>query len=289
MIVSMLALGGLWLNSERLAAEEREKEESDRKNVAEAGRLKEKHLREAADRQRELAEQNFKLAEEAVDQLLTSISHANLAYDPHLLDFRRDLLEKAGVLPRLAVRGEDQAVRNETAHAFYRLAYVNQVLDDFDNAEKNYQKAIECSEELVKKWPKARNIKKPLRLPGLSLGLLWQLQGRLLDSEHAFVNALKLFGKLVKEDPAERASHQADLANIHLNLGILFLALGQFQDAEPSFDEALRLPLALAPEIDLLARQGLAKVQLNRGIFLWRIGKQTEAEQSLLPGKTLPC
>jgi serine/threonine protein kinase/tetratricopeptide (TPR) repeat protein len=301
-VVSVLTFGVLWLNAERQAAIDREEQQTRLAQTETAGRLEAERLKEIADKQRsraealkeiadkqrDRAEANFELAQDAVNQMLTRVASANLVNEPRMEAVRRDLLEKALAfnLNFLEQQQSDTGLRYETAAAFHRVADIYRSLGRLDDADKNYQSAIARFKELSRAQPENEKYRKELAAGTMERGLVLQLLSHDTDSEKTYLEAIDLFDKLGKDFPQETL-YQEDLSNLQQNLANLYAAAGRLEAAEKGYDKALAIRKALDGKLGKEAshRQRLARVEEGRGAVLWLIGKNTDAELSLVSAR----
>src|SRR5262249_31996490 len=116
---------------ERIANVERQKAEA---SEADATRSRDEAL--AAKAQAELeqkrAQRNFQQAQDAVDQMLTTVGAERLANEPRMEKIRRDLLGRALVFYErfAATEGESTGIRFKTGMAQQRVGDIQEMLGD---------------------------------------------------------------------------------------------------------------------------------------------------------------
>jgi hypothetical protein len=108
--------------------------------------------------QKARAETYLGLAQQSVNEMLSSAGRqqARVAADvPELEAFRKELLEKARVFYDAFEQREpaNDRIRTEMAEAHFRLGDINRLLEDRDEAAKQYQQAILQFAALVHKHP----------------------------------------------------------------------------------------------------------------------------------------
>jgi tetratricopeptide (TPR) repeat protein len=303
-VVSILTFGGLWLNSERQAAIDREqqqtvlakaaveREDMERKARIEADELRKEAQKQAkiageekqiADKQRLRAETNFQHAQSAVNEMLTKVGSTNLANEPRMEAIRRDLLKKALAfyLKFLEDEGSDRTIQYQTALAFHRVGGIYRQLGQLDDADKNYKAALDRFGDLAREQPGEMKYREGQATDTMERGIILQLLSRNAECEQTLKDAIGLFDQLAKAFP-KKTLYQEEMSNLQANLGTLYLSTGRPADAEKCLDTALALRLALNPKLgkEPSHRRALAGVQLDRGLVLFQQGKVGEAEKS---------
>jgi tetratricopeptide (TPR) repeat protein len=202
------------------------------------------------------AEANLRLAKNAVDEMLlaTDRDPARLGADvPEMDEFRRELLGRARRFYAEFIRQkpDNEALRNEMAFAHFQLGHISRMLEDPQEAGKQYQEAIAEFDSLARNSPA-----KPEYRQALANSYNWwgetlrPLSDQYAAAEKAYASALHLQMELVRADP-QNATYQQELARTHYNRGILsgsVAAPGEpaFHTSEADLREAIRLlePLA---------------------------------------------
>jgi serine/threonine protein kinase/tetratricopeptide (TPR) repeat protein len=234
-------------------------------------------------RQRAEAEENFRDALEAVEQLLAEVGEVDLADVPHLEPVRERLLRRAlGFYQRfLARRGADPALRQETARVLGRVGDIQELLGKPGEAEPAYDQAIALLEPLAAGSPGAAGPRRELARCHHNRGVLLKKAGRAAEAEQAFRRALALRAELAGRQPAEPDDRQ-DLAASHYQLGALLAPLaGRRPDAEEAYGQALTVQERLGAEFPDRPRyrRDLARTLNNLGVLQKATGRP-EAEQS---------
>jgi serine/threonine protein kinase len=130
----------------------RESVANERKAVAEAARALDQEA--LTQRQRERAENNFRLAREAVDQMLTRVAE-EMAGKPHMEQIRRALLVDALTFYQgfLQQKSADPSIRHETARAYLRVGRIYILLGRHEEAEAPLKVALGLMEQLSAEFP----------------------------------------------------------------------------------------------------------------------------------------
>jgi serine/threonine-protein kinase len=229
--------------------------------------------------QREEAEENFRQALEAVEQLLAEVGAVDLADVPHMETVRKGLLLRAlGFYRRfLARRGTDPALRQETGRASSRVGDIQEMLGEPAEAEQAYDQAIALLEQPPADAPRRRELARSHH----QRGVLLKKVGRFPEAEQALRQALRLREELAEEFPGQ-ADEQQDLAASRYHLGALLAPLaGRRPEAEQAYRQALAVREQLAagfPERPDYQRE-LARTLNNLGILQQATGR-AEAEKA---------
>jgi serine/threonine-protein kinase len=241
------------------------------------------HERSAAEESRQDAEANFRMARDAVDQMLTRVGFERLADMPHLEAVRRDLLEDACRFYEGFVRNKSSSpsVRQEMGQAYRRLGKIREELGRYAEAEQAFRTALEINCLLASESPAAgRQARGEVARCHNNLGLaLWALQ-RLPEAEAELRQAAQLQEQLAAEVPDEPGYRQ-DLAVTYTKaLGVLLHATGRTQEAEQLFRRGLRLQDQLVADFPAERAYGgeRASTHLNLGTLLAKAKRLAEAE-----------
>jgi serine/threonine protein kinase len=196
-------------------------------------------------KERNLAEANFSMALNAVDEMLTQVGDEKLAYEPRMEEKRQALLQNAlGFYKRfLHERQGDRRLQIETAYAYRRMADVEKLLGNYDAAQSAYLEAIRLFKVLQGK----RSVAEYRRWEAYCwnyLGESQRLSSRPQEAFTSYTNALKLQQKLTQEFP-ELLDYQLELARTHYNVGILWRETNRLQRSEKELREALPILQAL--------------------------------------------
>lgn len=242
-----------------------------------------------AHRENVRADMNLQLAQNAVNQLLSSAGSEQKAREmqdlPEMGEFRKDLLEKAKAFYIIFAEQKptNEEMHKEMAWAHFRLGDINRLLGEDHNkdAVREYQEAIQQFESLAKKHPRDAQYRQGLANSYNWLGetLRPSVNGR-QDAEKAYDSALRLQQQLVQEDP-QNNKYRQELARTYYNRGILHYYIGRFDGSDSDFSEAIRLlqPLAVNKE-DSTPAEELARAYNDLGTLLQHNHRLTEARAS---------
>jgi serine/threonine-protein kinase len=179
--------------------------------------------REAAVRQE--AENNFAIAQKAVDDYLTNVSENILLKEQDSVDLRnmrRDLLQKGLNFYEqfVAQRGDDPLLRRELANAYIRVGDVTQEIASAHQALVAYNSARTIWESLVEANPKEPGLRGRLANCYLAIGKLQLRMQNLQGAMKSLASARAILEPLASSDPAD-LSYQSSLAECYSQIGIV--------------------------------------------------------------------
>jgi tetratricopeptide (TPR) repeat protein len=218
------------------------------------------------------AETNLRLATTAVDELLVTVDRdqASIGADvPQMAELRGELLERAKrfYAQFIVQQPDNEELLREMAIGHYRLGHIHRMLDDPDNATREYGEAITQFGSLTRDHPDNADYRQALANAYNWLGETLRPQpARFSDAQQAYDNALQLQTALVTST-AQNPTYQQELARTRYNRGILLAngpdPAGDARAAE-DFREAIRILEDVVRQSDAAqARQELARVYNN--------------------------
>jgi serine/threonine-protein kinase len=236
--------------------------------------------------QRRLADANFQTALRAVNDMLTEVAEEQLVYEPRMEEKRRRLLEEAEHYYEafLEQKGNDVALRKETALASKRVGDIARLLSKRDQAATAYGSAIEQFKGLAAAHADDPDYR-------FHEAECYNFVGEVLRpidparAEDNYRQAADLFEQLRAQFP-DRPEYRKELANTRDNLGLLFHETRRLPESEKSFREAIALleGLIQAGGDTRDSRHLLARVYLNLGPVLRAADRPAEAEKGYREG-----
>ena len=222
-------------------------------------------------REQARTEVNFRLARDAVDQMLTRLGEVELADVPQMEQVRGRMLDKARTFYEtfLAERGGDRSIRRETGRANLRLGDIEEMLGDYTAAEAAYDRAIALGRTLVAAQPGARDDLRDLASARHKLGVLLKKSNRFSESESALREAQDLRHRLVAARPADPDDQRDEMDSVY-QLGTVLARLGRVKEVETAYAAAVDAERKLAaahPDQRDYPRK-LGRYLNNRGILL---------------------
>jgi tRNA A-37 threonylcarbamoyl transferase component Bud32/tetratricopeptide (TPR) repeat protein len=231
------------------------------------------------------AEKNLQLAENAVDEMLSSAGRqsARVAGDiPQMEEFRKELLDKARGFYATFVAQEpgNEKLRDEMARAHFRLGDISRLLHQPASAAKEYEEAIVQFEKLAADYPQTGGYRESLANSYNWLGETLRAQpSDAAAADKAYVNAVRIQQELVSKNP-DNAEYQRELARSYYNRGILRYSVKNFQDSEADFRAAIqRLEALAAKDADSASSQDLARACNDLAILLRDNERLPEAQE----------
>jgi tetratricopeptide (TPR) repeat protein len=224
----------------------------------------------AARREYARAETNLRLATRAVDQLLLSVDRDPSSIDadvPQMEELRRELLERAKrfYAEFLTQQPSNEEFLQQMASGHFRLGHIHRMLEDPDNAGREYREAIAQFGSLVRDHPANTSYQEGLANSYNWLGETLRLAGA-NGAEEAYNNALGVQTKLVAAS-ADNPTFQQELARTRYNRGILYANgtdAAATAAADMDFREAIRILDGVAQRTNSAqARQDLARAYNN--------------------------
>ena len=221
-----------------------------------------------ARRERDRAETNLQLAKQAVDESLSSAGQQQAresADSPEIEAFRKALLDKAAAFYAVFTRENSGNVklRAEAAWAHSRLGDVNRLLEQQDEAVKEYKLAIASFQALAAQYPNVIEYRQALAYCHNWLGETLRMGLEKAESPDASIlsharkeydEALRLQQQIHDSNPSDAAATQ-ELARSYYNRGILLFDGGDSQGAESDSRTAMSLLEPIAGEAAQGSRQ----------------------------------
>jgi eukaryotic-like serine/threonine-protein kinase len=193
-----------------------------------------------AAREHERAEANLHRSLEAADRMVTQVGE-QLSGRPGVADVRQRLLEEALEFHRgfLQAESHDPAVRQETARAAYRTAWLYLLLGRSNEAEKACEEALRLQKELVAEFPDRDEYQHDLIKTKGCQGSTYSAVGRFSDGLACYNEALTAAEQLTREHPQE-AKYQETLIGL-LNSRGFFHMFTDLKKAEADFRRAVTI------------------------------------------------
>lgn len=243
----------------------------------------ESQARQQAEAAKNLAEQRFALARNAVDKYLNAVAEdPDLSQKHNLHPLRKKLLETAiPFYQQLAAQKpgdpEQQAAQG---HAYWRLARVHEVLGEKKAALEDHQELQTIFERLATEQPTVPEHRQRLADSLNSIGVLLRSLGDRAAARRAFDQAATLQEKLTAEFP-DVSSYPQELARTRENLSILLWDQGDRVAARRAAEEAIKLQRQLVadhPE-EVVHQRELAVSLSNLGTHLRELGQKVDARK----------
>jgi serine/threonine-protein kinase len=200
--------------------------------------------------QRDRAERNFQLAQDAVREYYIRVSEETLLNQPGMQPLRDSLLRQALAYYEqfLNERGDDASLAREVALANFFVGRISEAVDSPAKALPQYEKAAQQQKQLLDRAANGRSrdaLKEEYAQTVNAEGRALQNLQRLDQARQCYEQAAKLREELAAAHP-EDAELARGLASSVMNLGLLELIAGKPAAALPRLERAQGLRLAHA-------------------------------------------
>ena len=230
-------------------------------------------------KERQLAQDNFTQAVDAVERMLNEVAAVDLAEVPQMESVRKKLLLQAKEFYDrfLQNRGSGPQVRYLAGRSLGRLGDIHDMLDEHALAETSYAEARTLLDG------DSMEQRRELARVSNNLGVLYKQLGRFAEAEKALEQALDLRRTLRQESP-DMAEVTQDLAATLYDQGTVLARIANQQSrAREAYREALNLQedLANGHKDNANYRRDQARTLNNLGILLLRV-QCKESEKAFL-------
>ncbi len=234
--------------------------------------------------QRDRAERNFQLAQDAVRRYYVQVSEETLLNQLGMQPLRDALLRQALDYYQqfLAERQDNPQLRREVAQAQFFVGRITETIDSPEKALAHYEQAAEMESRLLAARPNDEALLADYAQTINALGRALQKVQNLDAAREKFEEAAELREKLAAAAPDDAGRARA-LASSVMNLGVVRLAAGEPMAALPILERAQTLRLAHADdEQDGAASQrDLGMGYFNLAAARLALGEPIAAEENL--------
>ncbi|MEM9367709.1 MAG: serine/threonine-protein kinase [Planctomycetota bacterium] len=237
---------------------------------------------------RQLAEERFQLARNAVDRFYVQVSEEVLLDEPGLQPVRRELLQQALTYYQdfVSQRGDDTALRGEVAIASFRVGAILEQLQSPGAGLNAYQRAHQMQELLVEQtnaptqraaWADTLN----------AIGRVYHQQARFQKAESFFVQSLNLRRANAQANRGD-LSQQRKLASSLMNVAIVRRQQGDPEQGYDLLREAQTHRFNLLNQFNddadglNLVKRDLAMGHYNEAVCHMQDGNRSESERCLV-------
>jgi eukaryotic-like serine/threonine-protein kinase len=206
--------------------------------------------------QRNKAEANYQVARDAVRQYYVQVSEDTLLNQYGMQPLRDALLRQALEYYQqfLVERGDDPQLRREAAQAQFFVGRITETIDSPERALTHYRQAAEAEEQFLNSGSGNDEL---LIAHGQTLnawGRALQKLQRYDDARAKFEQAAEVRERLADEAPDDAERARA-LASSVMNIGVVWLAVGEPAKALPLLERAQTLRRKFAPPGDVMDAQ----------------------------------
>ena len=251
------------------------------------GYYRERQLYQNERRARDLAEDQSRLAMDAIRTYHTGVSQDALLRQPELKELRKSLLLGAHDFYRRLKenlegrQSNDPATRLKLAQACLDLGRLATQIGSMKDARASYEQALALHRGLADEYPEHNAYRCDLANTYNALGDLDSKTGRYDDAEAAFRAALLIQDALVRQLPDED-QYRNDLAGTNSKLGTVYHLIGKLDLAKTAHSTALAIREALVREHpdNETYRHDLAQAHHNLGNYELMAERLDRAESS---------
>jgi serine/threonine protein kinase/tetratricopeptide (TPR) repeat protein len=188
------------------------------------------------------ANENYRLARQAVDDYLTRVSENTLLRvqpSRDLRELRKQLLEDALKFYQSFIdqHRDDPALRRELARAYMRVAEITDAIGSRPDALAGHSKALEIRRALADADPDDPTLRVEVAETLHDLGALQRSMGRSADAVAALEEARRLLDDVVGSDPDSREA-TFQLAKVNSYLGAMHKDSEHWDLARPLYNQA---------------------------------------------------
>jgi serine/threonine protein kinase len=189
--------------------------------------------------ERNQADESFRQARAAVDDLFTRVSEDTLLNQPGFQPLRKELLQKTlDYYQRfLAQRRDDPSVRAELGATEFRAGRIVEELESPVSAMTHYETARQIQQLMYDSAPTNTGHLQALADTMNAVGRASQKLRQLDEADAAYSRAIEMRRQLVAANPSN-VEYQRTLANSIMNRGHIAQLLGRSDQAGPLYDEA---------------------------------------------------
>ena len=234
--------------------------------------------------ERDRAAASFRMARDAVDQLLTQVSQSPKLKTYGMEKFRKELLQNAKGFYERFIREQFDApgIRNDLGLAHCRLAEIYRELGDYPAAEESATKAVALLRDLEQSQPDVAEYRRDLAASYATLGLVYWDKARWDDAEAAYQHALDIQERQAGAHP-EAAEYRYALAKTYREFGLTYFRAERREGAEKRYQQAIDVLSKLVQNYPQVSEYQslMALTQMNRGVLYAQEGQYDEAEMAL--------
>jgi eukaryotic-like serine/threonine-protein kinase len=190
------------------------------------------------------SQQSLRWAEQTVDDFFTDVSENTLLHQHGMQRLRKELLQRARDYYEkfLLQSGGDEVVRDELARAYYRVGFITDEIESPVKAMSSLEKAREMQTRLLDADPQNSERLKDLGDTHNRIGVALHKQHQLGRSLEAYRKAIDVRSRLSTLKPNDRKS-QCLLANTYMNIGLLEIDRGNYDNARQNLEQAQSIRL----------------------------------------------
>jgi serine/threonine protein kinase/tetratricopeptide (TPR) repeat protein len=207
---------------------------------AEDSLRKETAAKALAEERKAQADENFRDAMTAVNDLLTQVSENKLKNLPGGQPIREELLQTARkYYERFQNRRQNNPeVENELAASHFRVAKIAVLLGSLDDAVQPLSNAQEMQTRLLSQKPDDPERLKALGDTLTQFGKVWTGKQDFTAASQSYDQAVQIRDRLVSSF-SDNVQFQRDLASAHMNAGLLAFNMAQLETDDKAYDSLI--------------------------------------------------
>jgi serine/threonine-protein kinase len=240
--------------------------------------------------QRQLAQANFDLARDAVDEMLTELGAVELVDIPQAEGVRRQMLTKARdfYAEFLRKHADNPGLRHAAGQAFGRAGDILEMLGDYDNAEASYRNGLALLAPMAAAPGAGDDLRRDVARLQHGLGVLLKKSLRFREAETALVAAVALRRDLAQDDPDDGEDRKALSESVYMLGAVHARQEKRGPDAQKLYDEAIAARRKMVEDARNQPedRRFLARFLNNAGILVSR-SDRASAEATFREAATL--
>ncbi len=279
-----LAVSNVLIGIERGRAEQ-ERAQADRNYQRAMSAYRElQQEKERVDQARSESDANFRLAHQAVDQMLTRVVNSQLPLVPRMEPLRRDLEEAALQYYQvfLKQRPADPVVRYGTARVLRHVANLHRMMaDSFDRPRDCYQQALDLLMALASEFPSEPKYRDRMAETHIDAAEFLRMTGRVHEARPHYQAAGKLAHELHVGSPDDPRYRRTEARALYM-MAEMELEIGRFAAADGLLTQAATLltPLVQLSPLRPSDHWDLAMVLCDLGELRGEQGRAGEAERA---------
>jgi eukaryotic-like serine/threonine-protein kinase len=199
----------------------------------------------------ERADQSFRQAVKALDDIFTLVTDGDLRRRPDLQPLRTELLTyyQNYVQQISDVQGLDGPLALELAGVFRRMAKITKEVGNEQDALTHFDSAIRTYQGILDRDPLNLDLAATLSQTLIDRGVLLQETRDYEKAERDFIRARDALAELSRNDP-QNYQYRSDLAEAYHSLGSLYDAENRYSQSLASFEEGRQIREQLVAESD---------------------------------------
>ena len=239
-----------------------------------------------ATEQRELAELNFKLARNAVQDYFVTISEERILKQHGMQDLRNSLLQQALDYYQqfLDQRGEDPSLKREVAEAHYLAGRIIQTIDSPEKAMDHFLAARDMQAQLLTEDAEDLEAVAEVGNSLNAIGEAYLRQGDFEKALESFQESSRFRTNLAEAQPEDSEAART-LANSFMNIGIVNRYQGELESAVQAMQRAQMVRVSQLDKMetaDPKLQRDLGMGYFNLATVRQDLGENSPAEAQFL-------